>query len=83
MKLIFGLNIILHVEIIDEQVDYRQDLMMNVHNLKINPGIESDIRSIVFCDFHGKRIHFRDFDQIATMDKRKLLALKKITVILS
>lgn len=86
MKLIFGLNIILHVEVIDKEVGYAQDLFINVHNIHKDPVImpnEQLNRIEIFAEYEGETLRFKNFNEIAKMDKRRLLALRKLTVILS
>lgn len=86
MKLIFGLNIILHVEVIDKEVGYTQDLFMNVHNIHEDPVIipnEQLNRIEIFAEYEGETLYFKNFNEIVKMDKRRLLALRKLTVILS
>lgn len=84
MKLIFGLNIILEVEVIDDKVGYSQTLYFNVHNIRVGDhSLPSGLQVLIFCDYHGKRIYFNSFDDVARLNKRKLLALRRLTVVLS
>ena len=82
MKIVFGLNIILRLIVIDEKVGYEDVLYINVHNIK-KSLTESSTVVTLYCDYHGERIYFDNFGQIADMNKRKLLALRNITAILS
>lgn len=84
MRLYFGLNIILNVEMIDNEVGYHEVFKFNVHNIQVGgANLPGHIRTRIFCDYHGERINFKSFDDVARLDKRKLLALRNITVILS
>jgi len=83
MRIYFGLNTMLKLTVIDEQVGHVQEIYLNVHMIEKDPPAVSGILLDLYCDYHGERIHFNNFNQIAFMNKRKLLALRNITAILS
>jgi len=83
MRIYFGLNITIKLTVIDEKVGYEQEIYLNVHKIKRDPPVVSSIVLDLYCDYHGERIHFDNFNQIADMNKRKLLALRNITAIIS
>ena len=72
------------MQVIDEAVNYVQDLYMNVNKIVQDPiNLRPSHYITVFCIYKGTQILFRNFNEVASMDKRKLLALRQITVILS
>jgi len=80
MKLYTGLNIELLLEVIDEKVGYTRIYAIDPHKL-LPHSLSRDAQ--IYATFGGEVVYFSNFEEILNMDKRKLLAFKKITVILS
>lgn len=83
MKLYFGLNTMLKLVVMDNDVNYTQEIFINVHNITHEAPVATSILIDLYCNYHGELIHFKNWNEIASMDKRKLLALREIVAILS
>jgi len=83
MKLYFGLNTMLKLVVIAEEVGYEQEIFINVHNIMAEASAATSFLVDIYCNYHGELLHFKSWKEIVQMDKRKLLALREIIAILS